>query len=129
MKQKLGITKKVESLGLAILVMGGGLILFKLIPMLIWGKNILFDASMHVIIASLILYIVYLPIEHNKHLKFSYVLFSIIVLVFVGVQRYSVYEHNLFGIALGLLISFAGILIAKRFEKKHNKKIKKRKGK
>ena len=114
MKKKLGITKKVESLGYTILIMILGLVVFKCLPMLIWGKYILWDASTHIVLLSLILYVIYLIFEHNKYMRFIYVLFAIVALVFVGVQRYASMQHNLIGIVLGLLIAFFAIYIPRR---------------
>lgn len=88
-----------------------GLFLFKFYPMSIYGKDILFDASMHIILASLILYILYLFIDQNKSWKIPYLIFCIFIITIISIQRIIVNAHNDIGIFIGILISVISITI------------------
>jgi hypothetical protein len=122
MKQKLGITPRVEKVGETIFIMIIGLLIFKYLPMFIFGSNILFDASLHVIFISLVLYVLYLTVEDHKQLRMAYLLFSIVVLVGIGIQRYVAFKHDLFGIIMGLVISYIAIMLPLRRKRKIVKK-------
>lgn len=88
-----------------------GLILLKYIPMLIFGSDILFDASAHLVVTCFILYIGYFFIDQSKCLKPYYFLFSILVITIVSLQRILSNNHNDFGLLLGLLVASISILI------------------
>jgi len=128
MKSKLGITKRVEMLGETIILMAVGLIIFKFIPELIWGDKILYDASLHLVFLSMILYIIYLTIEHT-HLKHFYFIFSAIIITAMGIQRIFQGAHNLAGLILGLVIAGISILIPRMKYHKNQEKMKKKKNK
>ena len=88
-----------------------GLILFKHIPMYIYGKDILFDASRHVVALSFGLYFLYYLIFQDKEeLKIPYLIFSAMLLGIIAVQRIIVGEHNEYGILLGFFVAGISIL-------------------
>jgi len=106
-------TKKIKQLfftGILIII---GQILFKYLPIKIFGENILFDSSNHVAGTVFILYIIYSFYsftEKNKKWKIFYFILSVIVIIIVAIQRIIAKEHNLFGVTLGFII--AGLAIA-----------------
>lgn len=93
-----------------------GLLLFKWIPMQIWGDNILFDASMHLTIAIFILYVIWFFIDQNKKWHLPFFVFSFLVLAIIAFQRIEDNAHNDIGLLAGLIISVSGILYS-QFEK------------
>lgn len=102
---------QIKKILFTIILMSIGLFFFKFYPMSIYGKNILFDASMHIIITSLILYIIYLFIDQNKSWKIPYLILSFGIIIIISIQRIIVNAHNDIGILLGLLISIISIAI------------------
>lgn len=96
-----------------------GLILFKYIPMYIYGKDILFDASAHIVWASLGLYIIWFFINQKKSWRIPYLIFSAMVLTIIGIQRIIVRAHNEVGLMLGLAVAAIAIIIPrwKEFKK------------
>ncbi len=98
----------------AALFMGLGALLFKVLPMKIWGSEILFDASFHLMLTFLVLYILWFFIDQNKDWHISYFLFSALVLFIVAVQRIIDNAHNDVGLLLGLVISLVSIGVAER---------------
>ncbi len=104
-------TKKIKQLFFTALIMAVGLLFFKYLPMYIYGKDILFDASSHIVWTSFILYLIYLFIEKNKKLRIPYFIFSAIVLIIISIQRIVTKQHNEIGIMLGLIIAVIAIVI------------------
>lgn len=88
-----------------------GLYSFKWYPMSVYGNDILFDASAHIVFSSFILYILYFSIEQNKNWRIPFFLFSFLVLMVISFQRIQENAHNNFGILLGLLIALISIAI------------------
>jgi cation transport ATPase len=97
-----------------------GLILLKYIPMAIYGKNILFDASAHIVWTIFILYIGWFFIDQSENLRIFYIIIGVGVIVVMAIQRILANEHNEVGIFSGLLISFLGIIIPRWKEFKKN---------
>ncbi len=92
-------------------IMLTGLILFKYIPMSIYGQNILFDASAHVVWTMFILYFGWFFIDQDKNMRIFYFIISVGILVIISIQRIIAHEHNEVGILLGFLVGSLGILI------------------
>lgn len=92
------------------IIMGIGLILFKYIPMYIYGKYILFDASSHIVWTSWGLYVLWFFVDQKKSWRVPYLILSAVILIIMGIQRIIVGEHNEIGVILGLII--VGIAIA-----------------
>jgi hypothetical protein len=92
------------------IIMAIGLILFKYIPMAIYGKDILFDASSHIVWTSFALYIGWFFVDQKKSWRIPYFVFSAMVLTIMGIQRIIAQQHNEIGLMLGLGI--AGLAIA-----------------
>ncbi len=88
-----------------------GLFLFKFYPMSIYGKDILFDSSAHIVFASFILYILYFFIDQNKQWSVPFFVFSFFVLVVISFQRIYENAHNDIGILIGFLIALISIAI------------------
>jgi hypothetical protein len=88
-----------------------GLILFKYLPMQIWGKDIQFDASSHIIWTSWGLYVLWFFIDQKKSWRVPYFIFSAIILIIMGMQRIIAKQHNEVGVMLGLAIAFFAIMI------------------
>ncbi len=105
------IKKQIIWLTLTALIMAIGLVLLKYLPMQIFGKNILFDASAHIVITSFILYTIYYFIDQNKNWTTPYFIFSAIILTTISIQRILKDKHNDIGIMLGFLIVIIAIAI------------------
>lgn len=113
-------SNQIKKIFISALIMFLGLILLKFIPMNVFGKNILFDASLHIVIACFVLYILYFFIDQNKSWKIPYFIFCFLILAIVSIQRIIVNAHNDIGLLIGLLISMIAIGIAnyKQLKKK-----------
>lgn len=96
-----------------------GLIILKFFPMEIYGKDILFDASAHIVVAGFILYVFWFFIDQNKNWRVPYLVFSFVALGVISVQRILRGKHNDIGILLGFFILFIGIVVPrwKKFKK------------
>ncbi|MEK6833814.1 MAG: hypothetical protein AABY32_07260 [Nanoarchaeota archaeon] len=93
------------------IIMAIGLILFKYIPMYIYGKDILFDASSHIVWTSWGLYVLWFFVDQKKSLRIPYFIFSAVVLIIMGIQRIIAGEHNEIGVMLGLIVAGVAIII------------------
>lgn len=93
------------------LIMLVGLIILKYIPMQIFGKDILFDASQHIVVAGFILYLGYVIIGYKDKIMIPYYFLSFMVLTFIAIQRIITNAHNDIGLILGLIVVTLGILI------------------
>ena len=93
------------------ILMAIGLILFKYIPMYFYGKDILFDASSHIIWTGWGLYVAWFFIDQKKSWRIPYFIFAAIVLIIMGIQRIIAGEHNEIGVMLGLLVAGFAIII------------------
>ena len=102
---------QIKELVYTAIIMIAGLLLFKFLPMEIFGWNILFDASMHITIACFVLYFIYFFIDQNKSWRIPYAIFCFAVLTIISVQRILVSAHNDTGLLLGLIISVVAIAI------------------
>ena len=101
------------------IIMAAGLLLFKFIPMKVFGANILFDASLHITIAFFILYFLYLFIKDKKW-RIPYFIFALAVLIIISMQRIISNSHNDIGLLVGLIISIIAIIAPRWKEaKKH----------
>lgn len=86
-----------------------GILVFKFIPMAIWGENILFDASLHITTAFLVLYIIWFFVDQEKKLYTPFFILAGVVLFVISLQRIEANAHNDIGILLGVLISLVSI--------------------
>jgi len=86
-----------------------GSLLFKILPEYIYGKDILFDASRHVMTLALGLYFLYYFVQRKENWKLNYIIFSSGILCFMGVQRILSGEHNEYGVLIGYAL--AGIAV------------------
>jgi hypothetical protein len=88
-----------------------GWFIFKFIPMKIYGSDILFDASSHVIWTGFILYAFWYFIDQNKEWRIPYFIFSAVILIFVAIQRVISNAHNEVGVLLGFMVICLAISI------------------
>ena len=88
-----------------------GLVIFKYIPMSIWGKYILFDASSHVAWTSFGLYVIWFFVDQNKRWRIPYLLLASVILVIMALQRIIAGEHNEIGVLLGFFVAGMAIII------------------
>ena len=114
MKEEL---RKVLISGVIVLL---GLVLLKFLPMLLFGSDILYDASAHIASAIFILYIVWFFIDQNKTWRIPFFIFAFMVLTIISVQRIVSNSHNDIGLLLGLVLGISSIFIAewKKFKNK-----------
>lgn len=91
-----------------------GAFFLKILPMRVWGNNILFDASFHIIFFSFCLYVIWFFIDQNKSWRLPFFLFVILILFVVSIQRIIDNAHNDVGLLLGIIISIISIAIAER---------------
>lgn len=106
--------KNIKKIVTAGSLMALGVLVFKFLPMRLWGSDILFDASLHLITASFVLYILWFFIDQNKNWRLPFFLFAALILFIISVQRIAVNAHNDIGLLLGLIISLLSIAIAER---------------
>ena len=103
---------KLTKILIVAIIIAIGLILLKYIPMNLWGKDILFDASMHLSLAIFILYALWFFIDQDKNLRIYYFILSAVILIVISFQRIITNNHNDTGLLLGLIIGFVAIMIA-----------------
>ncbi len=83
-----------------------GILVFKTLPMYLYGDNILFDASRHIVVLSFGLYFLYyLIIQNKENWKLNYIIFSTGILCFMAVQRIIAGAHNEYGVLLGFAVA------------------------
>lgn len=83
-----------------------GILVFKTLPMYLYGDNILFDASRHIIVLSWSLYFLYyLIIQNKENWKLNYIIFSSMILGVIAVQRIIAGQHNEYGVLLGFAVA------------------------
>jgi hypothetical protein len=99
-----------------------GLLIFKYLPMYIYGKDILFDASAHLVVACFILYIFWFFVDQNNNLRIPYLIFSFAILVIISLQRIVREKHDEIGLILGLIISVIAIYLPRAKEMKRGLK-------
>lgn len=88
-----------------------GLFFLKVIPMEMYGEDILFDASAHITITTFILYFIWFFIDQNKSWRIFYLFFSLVVLTLVALQRIVAEKHDDIGLILGFVLSIIAILV------------------
>jgi hypothetical protein len=93
----------------AALITAVGLLLFKYLPMSIWGRGILFDASGHIASAVFILYVLWFFIDQNKSWRMPYFIVSAMALMVIAFQRIADNAHNDIGLLLGLTLGLIAI--------------------
>ena len=120
MKRDLSFREKVLSLVIAAVIMILGLLLFKFIPMSLFGRDILFDASMHLTFTIFALYVVWYFIDQNRNWRIPYFVFAVAVVIIVSVQRIFTNAHNDLGLLAGLIVSVVAIIVS-RWKYFHNK--------
>ncbi len=116
-------TKQFMNIVICFVLMSIGLLLFKFLPMQIWGQDILFDASMHIVIAMFALYTLWFFIDQNKSWRIPYFFFSIIVLTIISIQMILVQAHNDVGLLLGFAIGTVSIIISQGMRLIHKLRI------
>ena len=104
-------SQKIKNIILTAILLAVFSYIFKYIPMQLFGQDILFDASRHIMVAVFGLYFVYLFIEHNKEWMPVYFMFSFAVLTVISLQRIVSNAHNDVGLALGLILSAIAIIL------------------
>jgi membrane-associated phospholipid phosphatase len=111
--KELSAGEKIRSIVIAALIMAIGLIFFKFVPMSIFGRDILFDASMHLTVACLVLYILWYFVDQNKSWRIPFFIFSAAVVIIISEQRVIADAHNDIGLLAGLLLSIIAIAVSR----------------
>lgn len=114
------IKKQIKWIIMTWIIIAIGLVLFKYLPMQIYGKEILFDASSHIVWTSFAIYVLWFFVDQNKSWKTPYFIFSAAVLIIMSIQRIITKQHNEVGIMLGFVVVGLAILIPrwKEFKKR-----------
>lgn len=107
----LRIKKQLVWIAKTTLLMILGLIIFKYLPMYLFDKSILYDASSHVLFIILALYILWFFIDQKKSWRVPYFIFAGALIIIVSIQRIIAQKHNEVGIILALIIGAVSILI------------------
>ena len=105
---------KIMALAKAGTIMALGLLLFKYVPMEIFGEDITFDASAHITITVFGLYFLWFFIDQNKAWRVPYFILSLVVISIVALQRIMLNAHNDIGLLGGLIISFCAIVFSQK---------------
>lgn len=100
---------QVKQIIIAGLITAIGLLLFKYLPMSLWGRDILFDASGHIASAIFVLYVAWFFIDQNKSWRLPFFIFSAMVLIVISLQRIVDNAHNDIGLLLGLTLGLVAI--------------------
>ncbi|MEN9626427.1 MAG: hypothetical protein RL557_755 [archaeon] len=103
--------KKLLKISLTFTLMILGLFVFKWYPMSVYGKDILFDSSAHIVLASFVLYIIYFFIDQNKSWRMPFFLLAFSVLIVISFQRIYENAHNDIGLLLGFVIAVVSIAL------------------
>jgi len=104
---------QIKSLVTAAVVMAIGLLIFKFLPMKLFGNDILFDASLHITTACFILYVVWYFVDQNKNWRIPFLAFAVLVLAIISFQRIVVNAHNDIGLLGGLSLSLFAIIVSR----------------
>jgi hypothetical protein len=96
-----------------------GLLLFKYLPMSIWGRDILFDASGHIAWAIFVLYALWFFVDQNKSWHTPFFIFGAMVLMVIAFQRIADHAHNDIGLLGGLILGGVAIGVAEWTTLKH----------
>ena len=99
-----------------------GILLFKILPEYLYGKEILFDASRHVVVLSFGLYFLYYFIQKRENWKIPYFIFSSMVLGVIAIHRFLEGAHNEYGVLMGFAIAGISIFFPLWLEEKRWKK-------
>lgn len=115
-------SQKIKSIIITAIIMALGIVLFKYLPMYLFGKDILFDASLHITIAVFILHICWYFIDQNKNWRIPYIVLCCLVIVIISLQRIISNAHNDIGLLLGLILSILALIISRHdyFKDKFN---------
>jgi hypothetical protein len=116
-KQKISQIKKIMQTAIILFLL---ILLFKFVPEKIFGRDILFDASLHISLACFILYILWFFIDQNKNWRIPYLIFCLAVIIIIALHRIVINAHNDLGLLIGLIISLIAIIIP-NFKKIKNK--------
>ncbi len=106
-------SEQIRQILVAGIITAVGLLLFKYVPMWIWGPAILFDASGHIASAIFALYVAWFFIDQNKQWRVPFFLFAGLVLVVISLQRIVENAHNDIGLLLGLTIGLVAIGVSR----------------
>jgi len=102
-------SRHIRELTIAGSITAAGLILFKYVPMSLFGRDILFDASGHLAIAIFVLYVLWFFVDQDQQWHLPFFLFAAVVLSIIAFQRIADNEHNDVGLLLGLILGLAAV--------------------
>lgn len=112
-------TEKLRRIVMSICVAALGIALLKVVPMAIWGPAIEFDASFHVTVTLLGLYILWFFIDQNPRWRVPFFLLASVVTLVVAIQRLLIDAHSDIGILLGIAVGMIAIGAAEWQDIKH----------
>ncbi|MGY4884848.1 MAG: hypothetical protein ACP5NZ_04695 [Nanobdellota archaeon] len=88
-----------------------GLIIFKYLPMYLYGEDILYDLSSHVIWTIWGLYIVWFFIDQKKSWRIPYFILAGAVVIIMSIQRIIARQHNEIGVILAIVVGGLAIVV------------------
>lgn len=112
-REPLAFGEKIRALVVSALLMAIGILIFKYLPMHIWGPAIEFDASLHVTVAVFVLYIAWYFVDQNPRWHTPFFVFAALVVAIVAAQRLLVDAHNDIGVLAGIVLSLVSIALSR----------------
>ncbi len=110
--EPLAFEEKLKRIAVSGLVMAGGLVLFKFLPQYIWGPDITFDASFHIIFMAFFLHIGWFFIDQVPNWRTPYLIIATGLLIIVAIHRIIEEAHDEFGVMLGIAVAGGAVLVA-----------------
>lgn len=89
-----------------------GLVLFKFFPMVLYSEDILWDASAHISVTMLLMYVFWFFVDQSEELRIPYLLICAVILCIISFQRIMDNAHNDIGLLKGFFIGLIAILIS-----------------
>ena len=111
-REPLTTRQKLVSIMVSGSVMAAGLLLFKAAPMYLWGSDITFDASFHIVFVVFALHVCWFFVDQVPVWRMPFLVVSTGVVVIVALHRIIEGAHDEFGVMLGLMVACTGVVAA-----------------
>ena len=111
-REALSFTEKLRRILLSIVIAGAGIVILKIIPMMVWGVGIEFDASLHVTTTIISLYVIWFFIDQNPRWRVPFFMVATGVVLIVAIQRLLVDAHSDIGVLLAIVLGLGAVMTA-----------------